>query len=129
MQMQHVSIFAKDLEKMKDFFMTYFPGRLQPKYSSPRRPFESYTILYDAGPNLDLMWEPDLPETLDPPGGISSGYSHLAFSVGSREAVDALGARLRQDGYEIVDGPRTTGQGEYVCNVLDPEGNKVEFTI
>ena len=65
----------------------------------------------------------------------SAGAGSLGFAaqvrcgaVGSDEAVDALALRLRTDGYEVVDGPRRTGDGYYECVVLDPERNRVEIT-
>ena len=57
------------------------------------------------------------------------GFIHISFSVGSKENVDKLTAQLKEDGYEIIDGPRTTGDGFYEACVLDPENNRVEFTI
>ena len=57
-----------------------------------------------------------------------TGYTHLAFSLGGREAVDALTARLAADGYEVKSGPRVTGDGYYESCVLDPDGNEVELT-
>lgn len=57
-----------------------------------------------------------------------TGYSHLAFSVGSRQAVDALTERLKEDGHPVVSGPRVTGDGYYESCVLDPEGNRIEIT-
>ena len=59
---------------------------------------------------------------------LATGFAPLAVAVGSEGAVDALAARLRTDGYEVVDGPRRTGDGYYECVVLDPEGNRVEIT-
>jgi lactoylglutathione lyase len=56
------------------------------------------------------------------------GYAHLAVSVGSKEKVDQLTNRLRNDGYSIVGEPRTTGDGYYESIVEDPEGNWVEIT-
>ena len=44
---------------------------------------------------------------------VQTGWIHLAFSVGSKEKVDALAARLKADGYEVISGPRTTGDGYY----------------
>jgi lactoylglutathione lyase len=41
--------------------------------------------------------------------------------------VDALAARLKSDGFPILDGPRRTGDGYYECVVCDPEGNRVEI--
>jgi lactoylglutathione lyase len=36
---------------------------------------------------------------------------------------------LRADGYRVLDGPRTTGDGYYESVVLDPDGNRVEITL
>ena len=58
-----------------------------------------------------------------------TGFAHIAFSVGGREAVDSLTARLREDGYRVVSGPRTTGDGYYESCVLDGEGNRLEITV
>jgi catechol-2,3-dioxygenase len=58
-----------------------------------------------------------------------AGYAHLAVSVGSPAAVDALTARLRADGYPVLSGPRTTGDGYYESVVADPDGNRVEITV
>ncbi|MDD3411441.1 MAG: VOC family protein, partial [Eubacteriales bacterium] len=55
-------------------------------------------------------------------------YAHVAFSVGSREKVDALTGRLSDDGYRVLSGPRTTGDGYYESCVADAEGNRVEIT-
>jgi lactoylglutathione lyase len=53
----------------------------------------------------------------------------VAISVGSRDHVDELTARLRQDGYPVLDGPRRTGDGYYESVVLDPDGNRVEIAV
>ena len=52
-----------------------------------------------------------------------TGYAHIAFSVGSKEKVDALTAELKADGYEVVSGPRTTGDGYYESCIVAIEGN------
>lgn len=58
-----------------------------------------------------------------------TGYAHVAFSVGNTAAVDALTARLAADGYEVLSGPRTTGDGYYESCILDAEGNQIEITV
>jgi lactoylglutathione lyase len=57
-----------------------------------------------------------------------SGYAHLALSLGSMAAVDALTARLEADGGRILAPPRRTGDGYYESVVADPDGNVVELT-
>lgn len=49
--------------------------------------------------------------------------------MGSREKVDELTAALQADGYEVVSGPRTTGDGYYESCILDVEQNQIEITI
>ena len=58
-----------------------------------------------------------------------TGYIHIAFSVGSKERVDSLTAQPQTDGYEVVSGPRTTGDGYYESCVVGIEGNQIEITI
>ena len=58
-----------------------------------------------------------------------TGYAHIAFSVGSREKVNELTERLRLDGYRVVSGPRTTGDGYYESCIVAVEGNQVEITV
>ena len=72
------------------------------------------------------MARPDLADREKPLAG--SGYAHLAFSLGSRAAVDALTGRLKADGYAVLSGPRVTGDGYYESCVLDREGNQIELT-
>ena len=57
------------------------------------------------------------------------GFAHVSLSVGSKAGVDAITDLLRGDGYKILDGPRTTGDGFYESTVADPEGNLVEITV
>ena len=58
-----------------------------------------------------------------------TGYAHIAFSIGSKEAVDALTERLKNDGYTVVSGPRTTGDGYYESCIVAIEGNQIEITV
>ena len=57
-----------------------------------------------------------------------TGYAHIAFSVGSKERVDEMTARLKADGFEEISGPRTTGDGYYESCVVVMEGNQIELT-
>ncbi|HSD84878.1 MAG TPA: VOC family protein [Anaerolineae bacterium] len=129
MRIEHIAIWTRDLERMRNFYETYFAGRSNPKYVNLRKQFESYFLTFDDGARLELMHMPTVPLSLNDSARQFTGYIHLAFSVGSREAVDALAERLRTDGYRILDGPRTTGDGYYESSVLDPDGNRLEITV
>lgn len=54
---------------------------------------------------------------------------HIAFSLGSREAVDQMTEELLSSGYEVISGPRTTGDGYYESCIVAIEGNQIELTV
>ena len=43
--------------------------------------------------------------------------------------MDALTARLKADGYEVISGPRITGDGYYESCIATVEGNLIELTV
>lgn len=42
--------------------------------------------------------------------------------------MDELTDKLRNDGYRVVSGPRTTGDGYYESCIIGIEGNQIEIT-
>lgn len=128
-RIEHIAIWTHDLERLRRFYETYFEGRANTKYVNPRKHFASYFLTFADGARLELMQRPDIPLSNNDVEQQFTGYIHLAFAVGSREAVAALTDRLQHDGYRILDGPRTTGDGYYESSVLDPDGNRLEITV
>jgi lactoylglutathione lyase len=129
MQIEHIAIWTGDLERLKSFYEYYFQARTGEKYVNPAKKFESYFLTFTSGPRLELMARPDIPASRNDVETQFTGYIHLAMAVGSKDQVDALTERLKQDGYRVVDGPRRTGDGYYESVVLDPDGNRVEITV
>ena len=127
MKIEHIAMFVNDLEAARDFFIKYLGGRSNDGYYNPQTGFRSYFISFDDGARLEIMNKPGLS---DPKKEMNrTGYVHIAFSLGSKEAVDSLTARLKSDGYEIVSGPRTTGDGYYESCVVAIEDNAIELTV
>lgn len=129
MRIEHVAIWTKDLEKMKAFYETYFEARSGNKYRNGKKNFESYFLTFHDGARLELMANPDVKKRPVPDGGEHIGIIHMAISLGSKKKVDELTVKLRNEGYPLLDGPRTTGDGYYESVILDPEGNKLELTV
>ena len=127
MKIEHIALYVNDLEAARDFFVKYFEAESNDGYHNPRTDFRSYFLSFGNGARLELMTKPDLTDSGDLLNRF--GYAHLAFSTGSREAVDALTARLKEDGYPIISGPRTTGDGYYESCLLGFEGNVIEITV
>ena len=129
MHIEHLAIWVKDIEKMKDFYTRYFRAKAGEKYVNPKKQFESYFLQFEKGPRLELMYMPSVPSSQDDIYQQFTGLVHFAVSVGSEQNVLDLTNRLQQDGYELIDGPRWTGDGYFESVVLDPEKNRIEITI
>ena len=127
MKIDHIAIYVCNLEGARDFFMQYFGAKSNEGYHTKRTDFRSFFLSFDDNTRLELMTRPQLADMEKVRE--RTGYAHLSFSVGSKERVDALTAQLKADGFEVVDGPRTTGDGYYECAIVGFEGNLIEITI
>ena len=81
---------------------------------------------FDDGARLEIMTKPQMKD--DEKTLSRTGYIHIAFSLGSKKAVDELTEKMRNDGYTVVSGPRTTGDGYYESCIVGIEGNQIEIT-
>ena len=126
MRIEHIAMYVNDLEAARDFFVTYLGGHPNEGYHNKVTGFRSYFIRFDDGARLEIMKKPHLSDIEKPLD--RTGYVHMAFSVGSRAQVDALTEKLREAGYEVISGPRTTGDGYYESCVVAIEGNQIEIT-
>jgi lactoylglutathione lyase len=126
MRIDHVAVWTGDIERLRAFYARYFHATAGAMYENPVKRFHSYFLTFTSGARLEIMQRPALAAASEQP---AQGYAHLAIAVGSEAAVDALAARLREDGYPLVDGPRRTGDGYYEAVVLDPDGNRIEITV
>lgn len=126
-RVEHIALSVKDLEAARNFFVKYFKAEANNGYRNPTTGFCSYFLTFDGGARLELT---NRPETAGLPASPAEiGYSHIAFSVGSKEEVDRLTGILKADGYEVIGGPRTTGDGYYESCIVGIEGNRIEITI
>ena len=117
MMIEHIALYVNDLEAARTFFMKYLGAASNDGYHNPKTDFRSYFLTFDDGARLELMHKPEMP---DQPKELSrTGYAHIAFRVGSRE----------KDGYKVISGPRTTGDGYYESCIAAIEGNQIELTV
>lgn len=88
--------------------------------------FESYFLSFHSGARIEIMRKIGIDQLNS---SIKLGWAHIAISLGSRQCVHDMTARLKNDGYTIVNGPRVTGDGYFESVVEDPEGNLIELTV
>ena len=129
MKIEHVAIWAKDIEVLKSFYVKYFDAVSNEKYINSKNDFCSYFLAFDSGSRLEIMQMPVIPDSINNPYKQFTGFIHFAISVGSEDRVNSLTKQLTDDGYELLDGPRKTGDGYYESTVLDPDKNRLEITI
>lgn len=127
MKIDHVAMYVKDLEKTKTFFEKYFSATSNDGYHNKNTDFRSYFLSFENGSRLEIMNKPDMDD--EEKSVARTGFIHIAFSVGSKEKVDELTSQLKADGYEVLSGPRTTGDGYYESCIVDLENNQIEITV
>lgn len=127
MHIEHIALYVNDLEETKNFFEKYFGAKANDGYFNPKKNFHSYFLTFADGARLEIMNKPNMSN--EQKGLARTGYAHVAFSVGSKEEVDRLTAMLKMDGYEVLSGPRTTGDGYYESCIVAIEDNQIEITV
>ena len=126
MRIDHIAMVVTDIEAAKNFFTKYFGAVANEMNHNPKTGLKTYFLHFDGNTRLEIMQFPNLTDNnLQQP---ATGYCHLAISTGSKQKVDETTARLRADGFHVVSGPRTTGDGYYESCVEAIESNLIEIT-
>ena len=128
MRIDHVALWTDDLERCKRFYVTYFGATAGSNYVNATKGFESCFLSFTDGARIEAMRTTTVDPLVIEPGTQRMGLTHLAISLGSEPLVDELTRRLQSDGFQVLDGPRKTGDGYYESVVLDPDGNRIEIT-
>lgn len=127
MYIEHVAMYVQDLEAARAFFVKYLNCISGELYHNQKTGFKSYFLSFDSGARLELMHKDNIKDAkVD---SYTLGLSHIAFALGSQDAVDNMTKRLKDDGFEVISGPRVTGDGYYESAITIIEGNTIEFTV
>lgn len=127
MVIEHVAMYVNDLENAKSFFEKYFDATSNDGYKNVNTGFSSYFLSFETGARLEIMNKPKMDDGEKTQN--RTGFSHIAFRVGSQEKVNILTEKLKADGYKVISGPRVTGDGYYESCIIAMEGNQIEITV
>lgn len=127
MKIDHIAMYVNNLEYARDFFVKYLGATSNDGYHNKTTDFSSYFLSFDDGARIEIMNKPGMSD--NEKELVRTGYVHIAFNVGSKEKVDQLTEQLKTDGYEVISGPRTTGDGYYESCIIGIEGNQIEITV
>jgi lactoylglutathione lyase len=127
MKLEHIAIWTDNIELLRNYYVSFFDGQSNEMYINPKTQFQSYFISFESGARLEIMSIPNIPDnTNDTINAQHKGIIHIAFSVDTKQEVDAKAALLQANGFEILNGPRVTGDGYYEFVTLDPDKNRLE---
>lgn len=128
MKIEHVALWTRQLDVMEAFYCRHFGAISSARYHNTAKAFESVFLSFESGARLELMSSPWVTPPEKAPDKVTQGLVHLAFSVGSRDAVHERTEELRASGSVVVGEPRVTGDGYFESVILDPDGNLIEIT-
>ena len=127
MKLEHIAIWTNQLDILRGYYEQFFGGKANGKYINPTTGFESYFLSFDSGARLEIMSKPHVPNNLnDTIGKQHLGLIHFAFEVGTMREVEDKAIELQNKGFQILRGPRKTGDGYYEFETLDPDNNRLE---
>ena len=102
MKLEHVAIWTDQLELLKAYYVKYFSGQANQKYTNHEKKFSSYFIQFASGARLEIMSMPNIPDNLnDKIIRQHKGIIHLAFGVDTLQEVDEKAVQLKADGFAI----------------------------
>jgi lactoylglutathione lyase len=112
MRLEHVAIWAVDIELMRTFYEKYFDARSNRKYENGRKKFTSYFLTFPGGGRLELMRDQTSTDcrSLSPHEFIGYAHPGVGWARGPRRRPHQTTAG---DGLPLLDGPRQTGDGYY----------------
>lgn len=119
LEIGHIGLWTKNLEKTKQFYIQYFNAQANTMYHNSSRGFSSYFLTFKGTARLELMHQPNIPP---------SNNGHIAFKLKNKGQLDKKVDLLKKQGIAIINGPRQTGDGYYEAVLADPEGNLIELT-
>ena len=127
MKLEHIAIWTDNIELLRNYYVSFFDGQSNEMYINPKTQFQSYFISFESGARLEIMSMPNIPDNTNDTINVQhKGIIHIAFSVATKQEVDAKAALLQANGFEILNGPRVTGDGYYEFVTLDPDNNRLE---
>lgn len=117
----HIALRVSDIERAKAFYtgvMGFRVAEQDPNHGGV------FMTLGDDFHTLDLMAHPD-PANADAPSPARLGVSHMAFQVGSYEALREAYCTLLEHGVEVDRATDHVNQRSLYF--ADPEGNRLEI--
>lgn len=127
MRIDHIAIWTFNLEGLRRFYMHYFDAYSSEIYLNHSKNYHSYFLSFGGDCRLELMEMPGIPKSKNDPLKQFTGLVHFSVKAGDRMKVNEITHKLRDDGFQVLSQPHSTGDGFYESTVLDPDGNRIKI--
>jgi lactoylglutathione lyase len=124
--LDHIAITTDDIEVLKNFYVRFFNGKANEKYTNTSTGFESYFISFGNGARLEIIKKNINAGESGP--SENSPEMHIAFGVENMNNVILKAEEMKNAGFPVLRGPRITGDGYFEFETLDPDKNHLEVT-
>ena len=128
-KINHIALNVNDIDYMKEFYCKMFNLRANNLYVNYKKKIQCYFLSFNSGfTRLELVKNENISDIFTKSN--SFGFSHISFSMGSRENIEYKIDELIKNytDIEIIEQLRMTGDGTFFASFTDPEGNLVELT-
>ncbi|CAM2922546.1 VOC family protein [Rariglobus hedericola] len=116
----HTRYRVNEIERTVKFYQDALGLTVSRRHTSPR----GAQLVFLATPNSDEEIELCQMPAGAEPVKVQADLTHLAFEV---EDLKAFAAELKAKGFELSDGPTTTGSGSLIAFIDAPEGYEIEL--
>lgn len=115
----HTRMRVNDLERTVKFYVDALGLECSRRHTSPRGAQLAFLRTPNSDEEIEICQLPNSPSVQ-----VQPDLMHLAFEV---DDLTAFAAALKAKGYELSDGPTSTGSGSVIAFIDAPEGYEVEL--
>ncbi|MET0263703.1 MAG: VOC family protein [Rariglobus sp.] len=116
----HTRYRVNDVERSVKFYQDALGLSVSRRHTSPRGAQLVFLAVPNSEEEIELCQMPAGAASVQ----VQSDLTHLAFAV---DDLTAFAAELKAKGYELSDGPTTTGSGSLIAFIDAPEGYEIEL--
>ena len=123
-KLTHVALLVSDVDQTADFYINYCGLKVIARRLDPNT---GYRVIW-LGEDLKFVIVAFEGEK-KPIQSITKPLSHLGFSLESKEEVDKIAEVAKEEGLLNYGPVYIDTDVGYICEVLDPDKNSVEFSF
>ena len=115
----HTRMRVNDIERTIKFYREALGLKVDRRHTSPRGAQLAFLRTPNSDEEIELCQLPNSPSVQ-----VQPDLMHLAFEV---DDLTAFAADLGRKGYQLSDGPTTSGSGSTIAFIDAPEGYEIEL--